>query len=232
MAPDSLALKDTVALEPGDWAGGAEVIVVFGADVSTVNERVAGEASVFPAASVARTETLWAPLPSAVVVHGLVQVAHAPVSTWHSNVEPLSLAVKANVGVVSLVGPVGPEPIVVLGAVASDAGVVSTVNARVAGVASTLAAASVARMETLCWPSASAAVVQGLVQPAHAAESSWHWNVDPLSLEVNAKVGVLSAVVPDGPELIVVSGAVVSAGGAAAPTVMAFMWWRCRRRHP
>ena len=94
---------------------------MFGADVSTVNERVAGEASVLPAASVARTETLWAPSPSAVVVHGLVQVAHEPVSTRHWNVEPLSLAVNANVGVVSLVGPVGPEPIVVSGAVVSDA---------------------------------------------------------------------------------------------------------------
>ena len=61
------------------------------------------------------------------------------------------------------------------------------------------------------------------MQLAHAAESSWHWNVDPLSLEVNAKVGVLSVVVPVGPELIVVSGAVVSAGGAAAPTVIAFI---------
>ena len=131
--------------------------MVFGADVSTVNERVAGDASVFPAASVARTETLWAPSPSAVVVHGLVQVAHDPVSTRHWNVDPLSLAVNANVGVLSLVGPVGPEPIVVLGAVVSAGGVVSTVNARVAGVASTLPAASVARIETLCGPSASVA---------------------------------------------------------------------------
>src|SRR5204863_8678563 len=96
--------------------------VVFGADVSTVNERVAGEASVLPATSVARTATLWAPLPSAVVVHGLVQLAHEPVSTRHWKVDPLSLEVKANVGVVSLVGPVGPEPMVVLGAVVSAGG--------------------------------------------------------------------------------------------------------------
>jgi hypothetical protein len=58
VAPDSLALKATVALEPGDRAGGAESIVVFGADVSTENERVAGDASVLPATSVARTATL------------------------------------------------------------------------------------------------------------------------------------------------------------------------------
>ena len=40
---------------------------------------------------------------------------------------------------------------------------------------------------------------------------------------MNANVGVLSVVVPVAPELIVVSGAVVSAGGVAAPTVMAFI---------
>ena len=223
VAPDSPALKVTVALEPGDRTGGAELIVVFGADVSTANERVAGEASVFPAPSVARTPTLWAPLPSAVVVHGLVQPAHEPASSWHWNVDPPSVAVNANVGVVSLVDPVGPEPIVVLGAVVSDAGVVSTVNARLAGVASTLAAASVARTETLCGPSARAVVVQGLAQLAHAPESSWHWNVDPPSLALNANVGVVSFVDPVGPDVIVVSGAVVSAGGAAAPTVTAFI---------
>ena len=149
VAPDSLALKATVALDPGDRTGGDESIVVFGADVSTVNERVAGEASVLPAASVARTDTLWAPLASAVVVHGLVQLAHEPVSTRHWNVDPLSLDVNANVGVVSLVGPVGPEPIVVSGATLSVGRVVLTVNVRVAGVASTLPAASVARTETL-----------------------------------------------------------------------------------
>jgi hypothetical protein len=66
-------------------------------------------------------------------------------------------------------------------------------------------------------------VVHGVVQLAHAAESSWHWNVDPPSLAVKANVGVLSLVVSVGPEVIVVSGAVVSAGGAAAPTVMGFI---------
>ena len=152
-----------------------------------------------------------------------MQLAHEPLSTRHWNVDPLSLEVNANVGVLSFVGPVGPEPIVVLGAVVSAGGVVSTVNARVAGVASTLPAASVARTDTLCGPSARVVVVQGLVQLAHAPESTWHWNVDPLSLDVKANVGVLSLVVAVGPELIVVSGAVVSAGGAAAPTVIAFI---------
>ena len=63
----------------------------------------------------------------------------------------------------------------------------------------------------------------GWCSVAHAAESTRHWNVDPLSLEVKAKVGVRVGGGAAGPELIVVSGAVVSAGGAAAPTVMAFI---------
>jgi hypothetical protein len=40
-----------------------------------------------------------------------------------------------------------------------------------------------------------------------------------LSLELNARPAVVAVVVPEGPELIVVSGAVVSAGGVGACTV-------------
>jgi hypothetical protein len=223
VAPESGELKVSVALEPGDRTGGAESTVVLGACVSTVNERVAGEASVLPAASVARTDTLCAPSLSALVVHGLVQVAHDPESTRHWNVEPLSVAVNANVGVLSLVGPLGPEPIVVSGAVVSGGGAVLTVNVRLAGVASVLPATSVARIVTVCEPSLSALVVHGLVQVAHDPESTRRWNVEPLTVAVNAKVGVLSFVVPVGPEVIVVSGAVVSGGGGAEATVTAFI---------
>ncbi len=168
-----------MALDPDEIAGGAEPIVVFGACVSTLNERVAGEASVLPAASVARTDALCAPSLRAGVVQGLVQLAHAPVSTRHRNVEPASVAVKANVGVASLVAEFGPEPIVVSGAVVSGGGAVPTVNERVAGDASALPAGSVARTDTLCAPSARAAVVHGLVHVAHDPESTRHWNVDP-----------------------------------------------------
>jgi hypothetical protein len=79
-----------------------------------------------------------------------------------------------------------------------------------------LPATSVARTATLCAPSASAAVVHGLVHGAHAPESTWHSKVDGFSVEVNANVGVLSFVVPFGPEVIVVSGGVVSGAGAVA----------------
>ena len=198
---------------------GPDVIVVSGAVVSgggpaaTVNERVAGVASVLPATSVARTATECAPSLSAPVVHGLVQLAHAPESTWHSKTELASVAVKAKVGVLSLDVPVGPDVIVVSGAVVSAGGAAATVNERVAGEESVLPAASVARTATECAPSLSVPVVHGLVQSAHAPESTRHSKTELASVAVKAKVGVLSLDVPVGPDVIVVSGAVVSVGG-------------------
>ena len=46
--------------EPEGFVG-LESMVVFGATVSTVHVYCAGEASVFPAASVARTLKVWLP---------------------------------------------------------------------------------------------------------------------------------------------------------------------------
>jgi hypothetical protein len=185
-------------------------VVSAGAPVSTVNERLAGDGSVLPATSVARTDTLCVPAASAAVVHGLVQSAHAPASARHSKTEFGSEAVNANVGVLSVVVRVGPRLIVVSGAVASAGGVASTVKERVAGVAPVLPAASVARTETLCDPSLSVGVVHGLVQSAHAPASTRHSKTAFDSEAVKANVGVLSPVEPVGPELIVVSGGVVS----------------------
>ena len=45
---------------------GPDVIVVSGVSVSTVKVRVAGVASVFPTASVARTRKVWLPWASPV----------------------------------------------------------------------------------------------------------------------------------------------------------------------
>ena len=59
--PASVAEKAKVALVLCVVAGGADVIVVFGGAVSTVQERVAGVGSVLPAGSVARTAKVWAP---------------------------------------------------------------------------------------------------------------------------------------------------------------------------
>jgi hypothetical protein len=130
---------------------------------------------VFPAASVARIDTVCGPSVRAVVVHGLAHSPHDAESTRHSKIELASLEVKANVGVLSLVVPVGPEVIVVSGADVSGGGAVAaTVNERVAGEASVLPAASVARTDTLCGPSVRAATVHGLAQLAHGSESTRH----------------------------------------------------------
>jgi hypothetical protein len=46
-----------------------------------------------------------------------------------------------------------------------------------------------------------------------------HWNVEPLSLDVNVKLAELDVDVPDGPPVIVVFGAVVSGGGTSTVQV-------------
>ena len=61
VTPDSFELKLTVALVEETFPEGAAVIVVFGTVVSTVQEALAGDASVLPAASVARTRIVCAP---------------------------------------------------------------------------------------------------------------------------------------------------------------------------
>ena len=53
---------------------GPDVIDVSGADVSTVNDRVAGVASTLPAVSVARTENVYAPSASGPTTRGDVQL--------------------------------------------------------------------------------------------------------------------------------------------------------------
>jgi hypothetical protein len=58
VAPPSFTVNVTEPLSDRDSSGGDDVIVVCGATVSTLNERVAGDASVLPAASVARTLTV------------------------------------------------------------------------------------------------------------------------------------------------------------------------------
>ena len=105
------------------------MIVVSGGVVSHVNDRLAGEASVLLAASVARTSNVCAPSDSAPVVNGDEQDANAAASTRHSNVEPASVAVKENVGVLSLVGPDGPAVIVVSGGVVSIVAGVTVIGA-------------------------------------------------------------------------------------------------------
>ena len=72
-----------------------------------------------------------------------MQVANAPPSSEHANVDPASVAVNANVASGTVTVPDGPESIVVCGAA------VSTVKLRVAALASELPTASVARTENV-----------------------------------------------------------------------------------
>jgi hypothetical protein len=68
LEPDSEALKLKLGVELLVAPEGPLSIVVSGATVSTVKERVGGDASVLPAGSLALTEKVWAPSASAVDV--------------------------------------------------------------------------------------------------------------------------------------------------------------------
>src|SRR3954454_2942641 len=94
-------------------------MVVCGAIVSTVNDRVAGVASGDPWGSTARTANVCRPSASALSVSGDAQEPRAPPSTPHSKWDPGSLELKPNVGVESeVVEPAaGPETIEVAGGV-------------------------------------------------------------------------------------------------------------------
>ena len=52
--------------------------------------------------------------------------------------------------------------------------------------------------------------MKGVAHAAYSAVSSRHWNVALTSGDVKVKAGVLSAVAPEGPPVIVVCGASVS----------------------
>jgi hypothetical protein len=118
--PVSEELNVKVGVVLPDGLAGLESIVVFGAVVSSVHVDAAGDASVLPAASVARTSKVWLPSPSAgEIVSGLVHADQLRPSMRHWKVEPVSEELKLKSGVVSFDGSAGPESIVVSGAVLS-----------------------------------------------------------------------------------------------------------------
>src|SRR5689334_19245854 len=92
---------------------GPPVTLTLGAIVSTVNERVAGEGSVFPAPSVATTVKVCAPSARPEYAFGDVHDAKPPASSLHWKVEPASVELKANDGEALFVSPAGPDVIVV-----------------------------------------------------------------------------------------------------------------------
>ncbi len=124
-------------------------------------------------------------------------------------VEPAS-ALPASSGSLSLAGEAGVEASIEGASGASE----STVKARLAGLWSVFAAWSVARTSNVWAPSVSAAAAvwasPGPEQGPKAAASKRHWKLEPGSEEEKLNDGVLSEVVPEGPESIVVSGAVES----------------------
>ena len=83
-------------------------------------------------------------------------------------------------------------------------------NVRLAGVGSVFLALSVARTSKVWLPGESGVegvwLAPGPEQGANAWESKRQVKVEPDSLEVKPKVGVVSAVDPAGPEVIVVWG--------------------------
>ena len=134
------------------------------------------------------------------MVCGSEHEANAAESTRHWNVDPGSLESNPNVGVGSLVRPVGPESKVVSGRC------VSTSKLRVAGLGSAVPPPSTARTSKVCPPSDSCAVVWGVEHEAKAAVSTRHSKLEPASLDSNSNAGVASPVVPLGPSVMLVSG--------------------------
>ena len=116
---DSDAPKSNVALADGLTGGGAVgPIVVSGAVTSTTHVYVAGDASVFPALSVALTEKVCDASLSPAYDCGLVQVVKAAPSRLQVN-EPLSDEENENDAAAELDWLGGLESIVVAGAVPS-----------------------------------------------------------------------------------------------------------------
>ena len=159
-----------------------------------------------PAASVARTWKVWLPAVKAGEIDsGLVQDVQLPPSTRHSKLEPPSEELKPKSGVVLLDGLDGLESIVVFGAVRS------TVQVWLAGVVSVLPAVSVARTSNVWLPAVSAGEIDsGLVQDVQLPPSTRHSKLEPVSEELNVKLGLVLFDGSDGLVSMVVFGAVRS----------------------
>jgi hypothetical protein len=117
-------------------------------------------------------------------------------------VDPLLVDVKLKLAEVVVTVPEGPAVMLVSGGL-------TTVQLWLAGVASTLPVASVARTWNVCEPSAKAVYVAGEVQFVNDPLSSLQANV-AASVAVKLKLAVEEFTVPVGPDVIVVSGGVLS----------------------
>ena len=122
VAAISFELNENVPLAELASAAGELTNVVSGIRVSTVHVNAAGEASTFPAASRARTFTVWAPCARLLNVNVAATAAYAPPSTLASNTEPASVEEAVNVPLADAVTVAGVAESVVSGGVVSAAG--------------------------------------------------------------------------------------------------------------
>ncbi len=170
----------------------------------------------------ARTSKVCAPTDSPEYSSGDVQPVKAAPFSEHSNVDPASSAEKVNVADVSVVVAAGPLSTVVSGGVVSGGGAGdSTVHEYSAGDRSRLPAASMARTSKVCAPTTRSVYTTGEAQAANQAPSMAHSNVEPASSAEKVNVADVSVVVAAGPLSTVVSGGVVSGGGACAGSATA-----------
>jgi hypothetical protein len=91
-----------------------------------------------------------------------------------------------------------------------------TVHVRDAGDVSALPAASVARTSNVCEPFARLEYALGEEHELQFPLSRRHRKVEPVSVDANWNDAEALETVPDGPELIDVSGGVVSGGGGTS----------------
>src|SRR3954452_5702307 len=108
-------------------------------------------------------EKVCLPSASGLRIFTEVQGTNAAPSTLHWNVAPGSFELNAKLGVLSLIGPLGPDVMCVSG------GVASTTKLRAAGVESGVWPLLRARTEKACVPLASVSAVNG---EAHLATRS------------------------------------------------------------
>jgi hypothetical protein len=168
---------------------------------------VAGDGSVLPAVSMARTANEWLPFGRLEYADGDRQLLKTALSRLHSKV-PAS--VELNVNDALAVVPLGGALVIaVSGGVVSPVGT-ATVQVLVAGVASVLVAASVACTEKVWLVLLRPVYEAGESHGANAPASSLQAKVEPGSLELNVNDASAVATVPVGPLRIVVSGGVVS----------------------
>ena len=117
-------------------------------------------------------------------------------------VDPFLVEVKLKLAEVVVTVPDGPAVMVVSGGL-------TTVQLWLAGMGSTLPVASVARTWNVCAPLARRVYVTGEVQLVKDPLSSLQAKV-AVSVAVKVKLAVVEPAVPVGPEVIVVSGGVLS----------------------